>query len=135
MLPRSAELNSPSQAMVGERRSEVREQVVGCLWIIDNHTSTIMRCRCVDASNNGMRLRVPMGYSLREGQSYELTSHLPGQSSPPGMGLMLNRRARVVRTQMVTAEDEYDTEVGVTLTSSGKTPFGTGAAPTPAAWA
>jgi hypothetical protein len=105
----------PSFAVEPERRAELREPVIGCLWMIDSVTSTVLRCRCVDASPGGMRLRVPVGYGIREGQRYELTSHLPGQSSPPGLGLMVSRRAEVVRTQIVSVEDDYGLDVGVTL--------------------
>ena len=98
-----------------ERRAEQRNPVVGNLWMIDNHGATILRCRCVDASSNGMRLRVPLGYGVRAGQRYELTSHLPGQSAPPGLGLMVSRRAEVVRTKIVRGDDEYDVDVGVQL--------------------
>jgi hypothetical protein len=73
-----------------------------------------------------MRLRVPAGYGVREGQQYELSSHLPGQSSPPGLGLMVSRRAEVVRTQIVPSEDEYDVEVGVALASSKTAVVGSG---------
>ncbi len=62
-----------------------------------------------------LRLRVPLGYGVQAGQRYELTSHLPGQSSPPGFGLTVSRRAEVVRTKIVSAADEYDVDVGVHL--------------------
>jgi len=112
----------------GERRAEPREPVIGFLWIIDNHSSTILRCRCIDVSPKGMRLRVPLGYGVREGQHYELTSHLPGQSSPPGLGLMVSRRAQVVRTQIVPADDEYDVDIGVALAPSRAAIVGIGGA-------
>jgi hypothetical protein len=101
--------------MIEERRGESRESVIGNLWMIDNQTSTVLRCRCIDVSSHGMRLRVPLGYGIHDGQRYELTSHLPGQSSPPGLGLMVSRRAEVVRTQIVPSDDEYDVEIGVVL--------------------
>ncbi len=103
---------------IGERRSEYREAVTGNLWMIDGHSSTIFRCLCVDVSASGMRLRVPLGYGVRAGQRYELTSHLPGQSAPPGLGLMVSRRAEVVRTKIVPGDDEYDVDVGVHLAPS-----------------
>lgn len=109
-----------------ERRTELREPVIGCLWMIDSLTSTILRCRCVDVSPGGMRLRVPVGYGIREGQRYELTSHLPGQSSPPGLGLMVSRRAEVVRTQIVSVEDDYGLDVGVALAPAHETHAETG---------
>jgi hypothetical protein len=108
--------SSPQPATcLPERRAENREAVTGNLWMIDSRGSTILRCLCVDASPSGMRLRVPLGYGVRAGQRYELTSHLPGQSPPPGLGLMVSRRAEVVRTEIVSSDDEYDVEVGVQL--------------------
>jgi len=108
-----------SESQVGarsaERRADRREVVMGNLWMIDGHGSTIMRCQCVDSSSSGMRLRVPLGYGVRAGQRYELASHLPGQSAPPGLGLMVSRRAEVVRTKIVPSDDEYDVDVGVQL--------------------
>ena len=89
---------APAHHPSHDRRMEPREPTIGCLWMIGNHSSNILRCRCVDISRKGMRLRVPLGYGIQEGQRYELTSHLPGQSAPPGLGLMFNRRAQVIRT-------------------------------------
>lgn len=102
----------------GERRSECREPVTGNLWVIDGHSSTVFRCRCVDMSSSGMRLRVPAGYGVRAGQHYELTSHLPGQSAPPGLGLIVSRRAEIIRTRIVPSDDEYDVDIGVQLAPS-----------------
>jgi len=119
MLPRSTTgFTTQASAPFTERRRAPREPVFGCLWMIDSRTATVLRCRCADVSRDGMRLRVPVGYGVREGQIYELTSHLPGQSSPPGLGLMVSRRARVVRTRIVAADDEYDVEVGVELAAA-----------------
>lgn len=115
MTPRTGVMSELPDAQAVERRNEARESVVGNLWMIDNQTSTILRCRCLDVSSNGMRLRVPLGYGVRKGQRYELTSHLPGQSSPPGLGLMVSRRAEVVRAQIIPADDEYGVDVGVVL--------------------
>ena len=98
-----------------DRRAERREPIVGNLWMIDTCGCAVLRCLCVDASSEGMRLRVPLGYGVQAGQRYELTSHLPGQSSPPGFGLTVSRRAEVVRTKIVSAADEYDVDVGVHL--------------------
>jgi hypothetical protein len=118
-----------------ERRAALREPVIGCLWMIDGQSSTIMRCQCVDVSTSGMRLRVPSGYGVQEGQVYELTSHLPGQSSPPGFGLTVSRRAEVVRARVVAAaEDEYDMDVGVALASARRRAVGPGGSLSPSAW-
>lgn len=109
-----------------ERRAERRDPVIGSLWLIDSVSATILRCQCIDISRGGMRLRVPLGYGVQDGQEYELTSHLPGQSAPPGMGLMVNRRARVVRTEIVagTRDMEYNVEVGVELKPGHASVFG-----------
>jgi hypothetical protein len=115
MSLRPGEFVAQSEARLAERRTERREPVVGNLWMIAGHGSTILRCLCMDASSSGMRLRVPLGYGVRAGQRYELTSHLPGQSTPPGLGLMVSRRAEVVRTKIVPSDDEYDVDVGVQL--------------------
>ena len=115
MTPRTGTFTNQADTFIGERRNESREPVIGNLWMIDNQTSTVLRCRCIDVSSHGMRLRVPLGYGVHEGQHYELTSHLPGQSSPPGLGLMVSRRAEVVRTQILATDDEYDVDVGVVL--------------------
>lgn len=95
------------------RRREPRQPVAGNLWLIDNENSRVIRCRCEDTSPTGMRLRVPAGYGLRVGRCYELSSYLPGQSLPPGVNLVLSRRASVVRADVVATSDEID--VGVRL--------------------
>lgn len=118
MHPRTAEHRFSPAHSNQERRAEHRDQIIGNLWMIDSTTSTVLRCQCVDASKRGMRLRVPAGYGVSEGQQYELSSHLPGQSSPPGLGLMVSRHAVVVRTEITPSDDEYDVDVGVVLAPS-----------------
>lgn len=99
-----------------ERRSETRQPMVCDLWMIDHHGSTVLRCRCVEVSENGMRLRVPLGYGVAEGQRYELRSHPPGAHTPTPLGLVGSRWATVVRTQMLLGENNEDyLEVGVVL--------------------
>ena len=100
---------------ISDRRAESREPIGGNLWLIDNHNARMIRCRCQDSSPGGMHLRVPAGYGVRVGRHYELSSHLPGQSAPPGCSLILSRRATVVRADVVPDSDEID--VGVTLES------------------
>lgn len=104
-----------SPTLVTERRYEARRPVVCDLWMIDHHGSTVLRCRCIEASKNGMRLRVPLGYGVAEGQRYELRSHLPGVSPAASLGLTSSRWATVVRTQLLLdAEGDY-LDVGVVL--------------------
>ncbi|MGD8450712.1 MAG: hypothetical protein PVJ57_02740 [Phycisphaerae bacterium] len=98
-----------------ERRTEPRNAVAGSLWIVDHHGSTVLKCQCVESSHNGLRLRVPLGYGIAEGQRYELCSHLPGHQPPEGFGLIGRRWATVVRTQVRLGEDEDHLDVGVVL--------------------
>ncbi len=101
----------------GERRSEQREPLNCDLWMIDHEGSTVLRCRCLDNSASGMRLRVPLGYGVTEGQRYELRSHMPGERPGTGFGLIASRWVTVQWTQMVVDEDRLD--VGVTLDGRG----------------
>ncbi len=102
-----------------ERRFESRRSV-GCdLWMIDHYGSTVLRCRCLEMSKNGMRLRVPLGYGVAEGQRYELRSHLPGASSRNSLGLIGSRWATVVRTQLCLDSNDDHLDVGVVLDTAG----------------
>ena len=98
-----------------ERRFESRRPVACELWMIDHYGSTVLRCTCVDVSKNGMRLRVPLGYGVAEGQRYELRSHLPGSRSSAPFGLVGSRWATVVRTQLCLEDCEDHLDVGVVL--------------------
>ncbi len=98
-----------------ERRFEARRPVNCELWMIDHHGSTVLRCRCLDVSKNGMRLRVPLGYGVSEGQRYELRSHLPGTEPRTSFGLVSTRWATVVRTQVCLNENEDHLDVGTVL--------------------
>ena len=98
-----------------ERRFEPRRPVVCELWMIDHYGSTVLPCRCVEISNNGMRLQVPLGYGVAEGQRYELRSHRPGSSSATSLGLVGSRWATVIRTQLLLEDNEDHLDVGVVL--------------------
>lgn len=107
--------SSVPEAHVLERRFETRRPAYCDLWMIDHHGSTVLRCRCVEVSKNGMRLRVPLGYGVAEGQRYELRSHLPGAMPSTSLGLVGSRWATVVRTQLLLDEQGDHVEVGVVL--------------------
>ena len=120
MTNESAALPSASTSMVepaslAERRYEQRRLMCCDLWMIDHHGSTVLRCHCLEVSKNGMRLRVPLGYGVAEGQRYELRSHLPGAPTTTSLGLVGSRWATVVRTQVLLGEGEDHLEVGVVL--------------------
>lgn len=104
----------PAQPFI-ERRYEARTPLDCELWMIDHHGSTILRCRCMEISTNGARLRVPLGYGVSEGQRYELRSHLPGASAAVGLGIVASRWATVVRTELRLDECEDHLDVGVVL--------------------
>jgi hypothetical protein len=86
--------------------------------MIDHDGSTVLRCHCVEASPSGMRLRVPLGYGVAEGQRYELRSHLPGTRPIEEFGLIGCRWATVVRTRVQAGGQEDHVEVGVSLEPS-----------------
>lgn len=102
-----------------ERRSESRVPVSGSLWIIDHNGSTVLKCQCVESSQSGLRLRVPLGYGIAEGQRYELRSHLPGRQPVDGFGIVGQRWATVVRTQVRIGDDDDHLDVGVVLDMAG----------------
>jgi hypothetical protein len=102
-----------------ERRAEPRQPVFGSLWMVDHHGSTVLRCQCVEASRTGLRLRVPLGYGVAEGQRYELRSHLPGaRPLTEGFDLTGSRWATVVRAQFRVTDNEDYLDVAVTLDDS-----------------
>jgi hypothetical protein len=122
MLPYESTAYSPAEAAVlaelppgGERRFEARREVTCDLWMIDHHGSTVLRCHCADISRNGMRLRVPLGYGIAEGQRYELRSHLPGSRVDNSLGLVGSRWATVVRSQVCVDGVDDHLEIGVVL--------------------
>ncbi len=102
-------------AFVIERRSEPRQSVLCDLWMIDHYGSTVLRCQCLDVSHNGIRLRVPLGYGVAEGQRYELRSHLPGSRCAVAFGLVSSRWATVVRTHLRIEEGDDHLDVGAVL--------------------
>jgi hypothetical protein len=105
-------------ATSSDRRFEQRRSVECDLWMIDHHGSTILRCQCLESSKHGMRLRVPLGYGVAEGQRYELRSHLPGEARRTMLGLVGSRWATVVRAQLCLDGESDHLDVGVVLDSS-----------------
>lgn len=105
----------PEPTFGRERRFEARRPVACELWMIDHCGSTVLRCQCLEVSKNGMRLRVPLGYGVAEGQRYELRSHMPGTPIRTSLGLIGSRWATVVRTQLCLDENEDHLDVGVVL--------------------
>lgn len=124
--PKSANLPGASGAAavtsgprVADRRFESRHPVTCDLWMIDHYGSTVLRCHCTEVSDNGMRLRVPLGYGVSQGQRYELRSHLPGTPKQATLGLVGSRWATVVRTELQLDECEHHLDVGVVLDTGG----------------
>jgi len=114
MIECQAQPSAAALAETPERRAEPRQQLVGSLWMVDHHGSTVLRCQCVEASRSGLRLRVPPGYGVVEGQRYELRSHLPGaQPLTEGFDLTGSRWATVVRVQFRVNDHSDYLDVGV----------------------
>lgn len=102
---------------IPERRRETRLATAGALWLIDGPSNTLVRCECVDLSADGLRLRAPLGFGIRAGQRYELSSHRPGQTAAPGFDLNLSRSVTVVRADVRVADGQHSLDVGVRLES------------------
>lgn len=114
--PVSVPATGPANAgCIVERRFEPRQPVSCDLWMIDHFGSTVLRCRCVETSANGMRLRVPLGYGVADGQRYELRSHLPGTRAGATLGLVGSRWATVVRSKLHIEDAADHLDVGVVL--------------------
>jgi hypothetical protein len=111
-------VSTPQAPPPRDRRSENRQGVGGALWMIDHHGATVLPCRCMDMSDSGMRLRVPLGYGVAEGQRYELRSHLPGVHPVSPLGVTASRWATVVRTEVHLGGDQDHLDVGVILDSA-----------------
>lgn len=105
----------PDRTAPHELRAAPREPVGFNLWMIDHDGSTVLKCRCLDVSEDGMRLRVPLGYGVAEGQRYELRSHRPGEPAGLGFGVVGSRWATVVHTRILVGQDEHHLDVGVVL--------------------
>lgn len=105
----------PDLTVPAEHRDAPREPAGFNLWMIDHDGSTVLKCQCLDVSEDGMRLRVPLGYGVAEGQRYELRSHRPGEPASPGFGVVASRWATVVRTQILVGRDEHHLDIGVVL--------------------
>ena len=106
---------TPALPPAVERRSEPRESAFAKLWMVDPQGTTVLRCRCIERSVSGMRLRVPLGYGVQEGQRYELSSHPPESHKAPGLGLRVSRRATVAWTKIVLDGGEDPLDLGVEL--------------------
>lgn len=99
-----------------DRRREPRENIPADLWMVDHAGETILKCRCNEVSEHGMRLSVPVGYGIAEGQRYELRSRMPGAGSADRGGFLdRSRWVRVVRTA-VRLDGAFGTiDIGVTF--------------------
>ncbi|MBI5865862.1 MAG: PilZ domain-containing protein [Planctomycetes bacterium] len=103
------EVASPGAQALLDRRHELREAMRGVLYLIDNRDARVFQARCLDASQEGLRLRIIGDGSVAVGRRYELCSYLPGHTVSPDAGLVMSRRVLVVRAE---SADEGQ-EVGV----------------------
>lgn len=108
-------LETAAARPMAERRTELRSPVDARIWLIDNRSNVVLRTDCVDASDSGLRLRLPIGFGIVKGRTYQLCSHMPGQSAPPGLGLSVSRPGKIVRTRFVRNQGEDMLELGIRL--------------------
>lgn len=111
----------PSAQALDERRTESREDLHCDLWMIDHHGCTVLRCQVLDVAPNGIRLKVPLGYGVAEGQRYELRSHMPGARNGPSLGIIGSRWGTVVRTRLVIGDGDDFLEAGLVLDTADST--------------
>lgn len=81
-----------------DHRNASRQIVPGDVWLIDHHAGDVVHCSIVDVSAGGIALRVPIGHGVRVARRYELCSRLQGSARPFVNGMIVSRRATVVRT-------------------------------------
>jgi hypothetical protein len=98
-----------------DRRNHAREQNPFDVWLIDHSGSTILHCKCLDSSSNGLFVRAPLGYAIAEGRRYEVSSHPPQESHWPGFDFVKSRTGTVVRTEMHVNEGAHYVGVGIRL--------------------
>ncbi|MCA9244917.1 MAG: PilZ domain-containing protein [Phycisphaerales bacterium] len=99
-----------SVQLANDRRNDARQALDADLWLLDRGGAAV-RCRCLDASNGGLRLLAPIGFGLRPGQIVELSSSEP-KSNTPGA---TRRAAEVMRTHFQFGGDGDWIELGVRL--------------------
>jgi len=94
-------------------RPTIPPSVLSDLWMIDHCGSTVLRCRCLESSPGRLRLHVPLGYGVAEGQYYELCPQPPGTGRQMPLALMDHRWVRVLDTQLCldTVEDHVEVTV------------------------
>jgi hypothetical protein len=113
----------PLAANPGKRQPGPGSALAGDLWMIDHAGSTVLRCRCLEASTTGMRLCVPAGYGVTVGQRYELRGCVPGEHPSAVTPAIVASWVTVVQTQSMTDEDGDRLDVGVAADLVEPTPM------------
>ena len=85
--------------------AESRSELACELWMLDHDGSTVLRCRCLESTSSGLRLRVPLGYGVGVGQRYEVRSHLPGQRPTAGASVIGSAWITIVHLRILLTED------------------------------
>lgn len=99
-------------ALPVDRRQSQRAEALGHVWLAGLDDSSAVPCRCIDVSDSGIRLRAPLGYGIREGREYELCSH-PPEAAGALLGLVVRRRARVVRSSVHLGNEGDTLDLGI----------------------
>ena len=125
----NASLLEADSSIASDRRDAPRAELSGWIWLVDSVGRPVTRAEFSDVSATGMRLRVPLGFGLAEGQQYELHATPPSSGGDGAFGLTTRRWARIVRTRIHPETPNGEIEVGVafnartgTLRSSKRLP-------------
>ena len=113
----------PMAVNPGEHQQGPGSALAGDLWMIDHAGSTVLRCRCLQASATGMRLCVPAGYGVAVGQRYELRGRVPGEHPPAVLRAIVASWVTVVQTQNMTEADRDRLDVSVAADPVRPTPL------------
>lgn len=93
-------LDRSAAATSAERRNADRVAVESTVWLADRAGKVITNAKIQNAAPGGVRLQVPLGFGVREGQCYELRAYAPG-TPPDAFGLHASRWGRVIRTKIM----------------------------------
>lgn len=92
-----------------DKRDYSRQPMVRDLWLIDNHSQTVLRCRTNDISDAGLHASAPIGFGLAVGQRYEL--RIANGESTRGRSAHLGKSlgyGTVIRTEMHVGDGPTD---------------------------
>ena len=100
MQPATTTIGSLPPQPAFERRNAERRSTCGRVWMTSPDSGVSFPCECLNTSEDGMCLRAPLGYGIRIGQRYALSSHLPGSRPIAEWSVAANPREALLREDM-----------------------------------